>query len=79
MDRGCYTEVIHETQLSHRCKSIRNSFVCFLGNKNLFDGFIGPSRSLKVLRVFFLSDGIALNFLEPSSCHVLGSKMNHLL
>ncbi|XP_015775238.1 PREDICTED: meckelin-like [Acropora digitifera] len=42
MDTGCYTVVIHETQPAYRCNSI-NSFVCLLGNKNLFHGFIGPS------------------------------------
>ena len=75
MDTDCYTVVILETQPAYRCKSILNSFVCLLGNKNLFHGFIGPS-SLKVMGFFF--DGMALNFLKLSSCHVLVSEMNNL-
>ena len=33
----------------------------------------------KFLGFSIVSDGMALNFLELSSCHVLVSKMNNLL
>ena len=74
---NCYTVVIHETQLTYTSKLIK--FVCSIGNKNSFEGFIGRS-SHKVLSCFsFFFYVMALNLQELSSCRALESKMLNLL
>ena len=41
MVRGFFTVVTHETQPSYEIIQV-SEFVCLVGNKNLFDGLIGP-------------------------------------
>ena len=70
---GCYTVVIHETQPTHTSKSIK--FVCSIGNKNSFDGFIGllvlfclSFFSFGCLFALFDVEGIEFPSTEYLSC-----------